>query len=116
MQYFGCRQLVGDVALKKKDILKQMMRSFIAAERCDLEPKLASLWWSSTYSGEIQEDMTMEAQRGRHKFPFGKSQDSGILSNQSGTWHDSPEGRVQKAQRAWNRDVRFYRSMDVLWR
>ena len=72
VQYSVGRQRVGDVALKKRTLLQQMMRSFIAAERCDLEPQLASLWWSSAHSGEIEEDMTMEAQRGRHKFPFRK--------------------------------------------
>ena len=39
----------------------------------DLEPRLASLLWSSTYADAIKVDLTIETNKGRHMFPFEKS-------------------------------------------
>ena len=39
------------------------------AERCDPEPKPASLWWSSTHADDIKEDMIIKTRAGSHKFP-----------------------------------------------
>ena len=49
LQFVG-RQLLGDVALKRaicKDLVEE-------AERRDVQPKLASLWWSNTYTQKVR--------------------------------------------------------------
>ena len=42
------------------------------AERCDLEPKLASLWWTSTDDDERMDDSKIRKTTGLHKLPFEK--------------------------------------------
>ena len=45
--------------------LEQMMREFIEeAERYDLEPKPASLWWSCTCADDTREDMMIKTAYG----------------------------------------------------
>ena len=54
--------------------LEQMPREFIEeAERWELEPTLASLWWTSTDADEKDENMMIKTQNVLHKFPFEKS-------------------------------------------
>ena len=54
-----------------KEHWEQMVKEPIEeAKRWDLEPKPASLWWSSTHADGIKEDMTMRTQKGQHTFPF----------------------------------------------
>ena len=40
------------------------------AERWGLEPKPASLWWTSTYADEIMDDIEIGTSTGLHKPPF----------------------------------------------
>ena len=40
------------------------------AERLDLEPKPASLWWTSTDAVEKKEDRRIEKLKRSHKIPF----------------------------------------------
>ena len=48
------------------------------AETWDLEPKHASLWWTSTDAGEKMDDMTTTTRTGLHKSPVREEvQDSG---------------------------------------
>ena len=42
------------------------------AERLHLEPKPASLWWTSTYADEKMGDTKIRTRTGLHKFPFEK--------------------------------------------
>ena len=56
-----------------KEHLKQMMKEFIKeAKRWDLEPKLASFWWS-THADESKEDMTMDTTKDGARFPSRKA-------------------------------------------
>ena len=51
--------------------LEQMLRDLIEeANRWDLVPKPASLWWTSTYDSEERVDVTIYTTSGCHKFPF----------------------------------------------
>ena len=69
------------------------------AETWDLEPKSASLWWSSTYAEEVKEDMTMTTK---------KDCTSVLLKRGSRSWDscstrsekdgESEEERMQKAR------------------
>ena len=42
-----------------------------AAERWDMEPNPASLWWTSMCADEMVDDITIST--GRHQIPFEKS-------------------------------------------
>ena len=69
------------------------------AKRWKLEPKPASLWWTSTYASEEKEDMVIKTEAGEHMLPF-----------------TSLEERMQSANKAWWLDVKICRSKDVPWR
>ena len=48
------------IMLHSKENLEQMLRDLIEeASRWDLEPKPASLWWTSTYDSEEESDMIL---------------------------------------------------------
>ena len=54
---------------RSKKNLEQMLRDLAEeANRWDLVPKLASLWWTSTYDLEESVDMTNYTKSGCHKF------------------------------------------------
>ena len=54
-----------------KKYLEQMLEDLIEeAGKVDLEPKPASLCWTSTYASEEKEDMILGTSRGCYKFPF----------------------------------------------
>ena len=54
-----------------KKHLEQMLFDLIEeAAEVDLEPKPASLWWTSTYASEEKEDMIPGTSKGCCKFPF----------------------------------------------
>ena len=56
-----------------KTHLEQLMWELIdEAEIWDLEPKAASLWWSSTCADEKGEDITLRTRKGVQKFLFEK--------------------------------------------
>ena len=63
-----------------KENLELMLRDLIEeASRWDLEPKPASLWWTSTYDSEEKVDMILGTTSGCYKFLFGgKVQDLGL--------------------------------------
>ena len=76
------------------------------AERWDLEPNPARLRWSSTLAGEVNEDMTVKTQKGQHKVSFEKSFKILVyFFNQTGKTHESVEERMQKAHKAWWREM-----------
>ena len=53
-----------------KTHLEQMLNYLIEeAAKVELEPKLASLWWTSTYASEEKEDMILGTSKGCQKFP-----------------------------------------------
>ena len=53
-----------------KEHLEQMLEDLIEeAGKVDLEPKPASLWWTSTYASDEMEDMILGTSKGCHKFP-----------------------------------------------
>ena len=87
-----------------KDILEQMIRDLIAeANRWDLVPKLASLWWTST--------------SGCYTFPFEDTfKILGCAMNRQGKTHDAIEERMQWANKAFGKDILIYTSKDVPWK
>ena len=74
-----------------KDILEQMIRDLIAeANRWDLVPKLASLWWTSTYDSEEKIDMNLGTSSGCYTFPFEDTfKILGCAMNRQGKTHDA---------------------------
>ena len=77
-----------------------------AAERQDVEPNPASLWWTSTTADEMMDDITISTRTGRHKIRNEKSfRFLGYSFNQAGRTQDSLEERMQHANMAWCRDV-----------
>ena len=98
--------------------LEQMLKDLIEdAERWDVEPKPASLWWTSTYASEMMEDITIGTRTGQHCVRFKKNfKILGYTFNQAGQTQDYVEERMQSANKAWWRDVTIYRSKDVPWR
>ena len=65
--------------------LEQMLRDSIEeAEKWDLGPKNASLWWTSTYEPEESSDLSIDTKSG------------------------AIEERMQAANKAWWRDVNIY--------
>ena len=101
-----------------KTYLQQMMMDMIdEAERCDLEPKLASLWWTSTDDDERMDDSEIRKTTGLHKLLFEKKKKIlGYTFNQPGRTQDRLEERLQSVDRAWWIDVKIFRSKDVAWR
>ena len=54
-----------------KENMERMLRVLIEeASRWDLEPKPASLWWTSTHDAEEKVDMILGTTAGCHNFPF----------------------------------------------
>ena len=55
------------VMSQSKEHLKQMIKDLTEeVERWDLEPALASFWWSSTHADEIREHMDDGDKKGLH--------------------------------------------------
>ena len=87
------------------------------AERWGLEPKLASLWWTSTNTSEEKKDFMIDTKTGHHRILFEEHfQILGFSSNRAGRTQDCLEEQMQNANKAWWRDVKVYRSKDVPWR
>ena len=42
---------------------------FEEAEKWDLVPKLASLWWTRTSDSDEKCDLSIDTRSGRHRFP-----------------------------------------------
>ena len=98
--------------------LEQKLKDLIEeAERWDLDPKQASLWWTSSHADEKMDDMTTRTRTRLHKLPFEKKVKTlGYTFNQTRRTQDSFEERMQSANNAWWRDVKMYRSECVPWR
>ena len=101
-----------------KTHLEHVMKVLIEeAGRWDLEPKLASLWWTGTYASEEMEDITICTRTRRGKIPFEKSfRILGYSFNQAWKTQDCLEERMQSANKVWRRDAKIDRSRDVPWR
>ena len=102
-----------------KTHLEQMMKDLTGeADRWDVEPKPASLWWTNTYDDEKMDDKKIWTTTGLHKLPFEKKKFwiLGYAFNQAGRTQDSLKDRTQSANKAWWRDAKIYRSKDVPWR
>ena len=98
-----------------KEHREQMWKDLIEeAGKVDLEPKLASLWWTSTYASEEMEDMILGTSKGCYKFPF--EEDFRILGrvmNRQGETCDAVEERMQSANKAFWKDIMMFKSKDV---
>ena len=82
-------------------------------ERWDMEPKSASLWWTSTCAKEGKQDMVIETAGGKH-IPL---RISGHLFSRDGGKQISLEQRMRCANKAWWRDASFFfRCNDVPWK
>ena len=101
-----------------KTHLEQMMKDLIEeAERWDLEPKPASLWWTSTSASEMMEDITIGTRSGQHRVLKNNIYEIlGYTFNQAGLTQDCLEDRMHNSKTTWWRDVKIYRRQDVPWR
>ena len=87
------------------------------ASKLDLEPKPASLWWTSTYASEEKEDMTLDTSKGCYKFHFeDEFRILGCVRNRQGRTCDAVEERMQSANKAFWKDIMIYKSKDLPWR
>ena len=57
--------------------------------------------------------MSISTVTGEHRLPFEKIQDSEMYLLPAGEMQDSLEERMQRANKAWWRDAKNYRSKDV---
>ena len=98
--------------------LEQMLKDLVEeAEKVDLEPKPASLWWTSTYASEEKEDMILGTSEGCYIFPFeDEFRILGCVMNRQGKSHDAIEETMQSANKAFWKDIMMYKSKDVPWR
>ena len=66
----------------------------------DSEPNRTSLW-TSTYHGEIKEDMLIHTAKEAHTLPYVESFNiSGHVFNQTGRMQESVDERMQRANNA----------------
>ena len=97
--------------------LEQMLKDLQEAERLDVAPKLASLWQTNAYDSEEKIDLSINTKTGRHKFSFEENfKILGCTMNRQGKTHECLEERMQCANKAWWKDVKIHRSIDVPWR
>ena len=90
-----------------KEHLEQMVEDLIEeAERCDAEPKFASLWCASTHAYEMKEDGTTSTRAGKHKILF-------EIFELSRTDARVLRRKMKNATKAWRRDVRKKESFAV---
>ena len=87
------------IASHSKSHLEQMLGDPIQeAERWDLAPKQASLWWTRTDDSEEKTDLSIDTKTGRHRFPFEiKIKILGCSTNRQGKTHEGLEERMQSA-------------------
>ena len=101
----------------KTHLAQMMMYLTEEAEEWDLEPKLASLWWTRTCASEEKKENTICTRTWRHRILFEKSfKILGYSCDQAGKTQDCLEERMQNANKAWWRDAKIYRGKDVPWR
>ena len=81
------------------------------AGKMDLEPKPASLWWTSTCASEEKEDMILGTSKGCYTFPFeDEIRILGCMMNRQGKTCDAVEERLQWANKAFGRTSRYTRA------
>ena len=97
--------------------LEQMLRDLTEeAEKWDLAPKLASLWWTSTYEAEERSEVLVATDGMMYTFPFEeKFKILGCAMNSEGKSLDAINERMQSVNKAFWQDI-VYRSEDVPWR
>ena len=67
----------------------------------DSECKPASQWWTSTYLGEIEEEMLIHTAKGAHTLPYVDSfKIWGHVFNQAGRMQESVDEKMQRANNA----------------
>ena len=87
------------------------------AAEVELEPKPASLWWTSTNASEEKEEMILGTWTGCFKFPFeDEFRILGCKMNRQGKTCDAVKERMQSANRAFWKDIKIHKSKDVPWR
>ena len=101
-----------------KRTLEQMLRDLIEdAEKWDLAPNAASLWWTSTYEAEEGSEILIASNGLMYKCPFeDKFKILGCLMNRQGKTLGAIEERMRSANKAFWRDMLIFRSTDVPWR
>ena len=83
----------------------------------DLEPKLVSLWWTSTYASEEEDEMILGTSKSCCKFSFNDQfRTVGCVMNRQGKTCDAVEERMQSANEVFGKDIKMCKSKDVLWR
>ena len=93
---------------RSKDLIEE-------AAKVDLQPKPASLWWTSTYASEEKEDMILGTSK-KNKFPFeDEFKILGCMMNRQGKTCDAEE-RMQSANKSLLENIKIYRSKDIPWR
>ena len=85
-----------------KKHLEQTLRDLMQeAEKWDLAPKPASLWWTSTFDSEEKSGLSINTKTGRHRFPFDeKFKILGCTMTRRGKSHEGIEERMQFANKA----------------
>ena len=86
------------------------------AERWDLEPKQASLWWTNMHADEIMDDMEIKTTTGATQAAFSRRSSrfrETFLKEPDAK--DHLEERMQSANTAWWREMKINRSKDVPW-
>ena len=98
--------------------LEHMLRDLSEeTSKWDLEPKPASLWWTSTYASEEKNDMIVGTSTGCCKFPFEDTfKILGCAMNRQGKTCDAVEERMQSANKAFWKDSLTFKSKDVPWK
>ena len=96
--------------------LEQVLWDLIEeAEKCDLAPKPASLWWTSTYEEEEISKVLIATNGLMYKFPFEEKFILGCAMNRQGKSLDAIEERMQSANKVSWKDIMVYTSKDVPW-
>ena len=92
-----------------KKHLEQMVKDLIEeAARVDLEPKPASLWWTSTYPSEEKEEMMLGTSKGCYKFPFEEEfKILGCVMNRQGKTCGAVEERMQSATEPFGKTSKY---------
>ena len=95
--------------------LEQMMKGLIEeAETWDLEPKPASLWWTSSYTSEEKKSLAIETTTGHHRTPFEEHfLDSWCLLASSEEDARSRGREDATCKHGMGGDVKIYTSKDV---
>ena len=91
-----------------KEHLEQMVKTLIEeAGKVDLEPKPASLWWTSTYASEEKSDMILGTiKKNYNKFLFeDEFRILGCAMNRQGKTCNAVEERMQSANKALWKDI-----------